>query len=228
MFRASGSFDGEARLAHADGRVFWGRLRGRAVRPGDVGAGTIWIIEDITHAREEHEKLAWAAEHDALTGLVNRGGFEIRLKRAHDEREGFCALFVDLDRFKQVNDTAGHAAGDRMLADLARLIGEPVRDSDTVARLGGDEFALLLPGCPPARAMAIADQIRVHVEAYRLHWDGVAHGVGASIGVVHDDGAFETSADVIEAADAACYAAKRSGRNRVVQWCRESSLATAA
>jgi len=225
VFSQHGGFDGESRLARADGGIFWGRLRGRAVQPGEPAAGTIWIVDDISHSREEQQRLAWAAEHDALTGLMNRPGFEMRLQRMLDERKPFAALFLDLDRFKQVNDSAGHAAGDRLLVELSARIAGVVRDSDTVARLGGDEFALLMPQCPPQRAAVIAEAIRAAVESYRLDWNGSRHGVGASIGLVQGTTAFPTCAAVLAAADAACYAAKRGGRNRVVVWRAEAAAA---
>jgi diguanylate cyclase len=216
LFDAHGGFDGETRLRHADGQVFWARMRGRAVQPGVPEAGTIWIIDDISNTREEQQRLAWAAEHDSLTGLFNRSGFDGRLRRVLDERTPFCALFIDLDRFKQVNDMAGHAAGDRLLVELAVRIADVVRDSDTVARIGGDEFALLLPQCPTPRALVIAETIRAAVDRYRLEWQGELHGVGASIGLVVGPGEFTSCATVLATADAACYEAKRNGRNRVV------------
>jgi diguanylate cyclase (GGDEF)-like protein len=126
-----------------------------------------------------------------------------------------CALFIDLDRFKQVNDTGGHAAGDALLRDIARELASRLRKADTVARLGGDEFAVLLPQCPIPQAQAIADKLRIAIETYQLEWEGQAHGVGASIGLVAVNGTHASAAQVLRAADAACYEAKRQGRNRV-------------
>lgn len=228
MFASSGSFDGEARLAQADGSVFWGRLRARAVRRGDVSAGTIWIVDDVTHAREQHQQLSWAADHDALTGLANRAAFDRQLARAVDEDQPFCALFMDLDRFKHVNDNAGHAAGDRVLRDVATLIGTLLRQTDMVARLGGDEFGALLLNCPPDRALAVGEAIRRGVEAYRLDWNSVVFSIGISIGVVQRDDTLDTVAELIHAADAACYAAKRGGRNRVVLYAAGQDASKAA
>lgn len=228
MFASNGSFDGEARLAQADGSVFWGRLRARAVRHGDVAAGTIWIVEDVTHAREQRQQLSWAADHDALTGLANRAAFDRQLARAVDEDQPFCALFMDLDRFKHVNDNAGHAAGDRVLRDVAALIGTLLRQTDLVARLGGDEFGALLLNCPPDRALAVGEAIRRGIEAYRLDWNSVVFSIGISIGVVHRDDALDTVSQLMHAADAACYAAKRGGRNRVVMYVPGLTAAQAA
>lgn len=218
MFATSGSFDGEARLARADGSVFWGRLRARAVRHGDVSAGTIWIVEDVTHAREQRQQLSWAADHDALTGIANRATFDRQLARAIDEGQPFCALFMDLDRFKHVNDSAGHAAGDRVLRDVAALIAKVLRQTDLFARLGGDEFGALLLNCPPSRAMTIGETIRRGIEGYRLDWNSVAFAIGISVGIVQKDDTLATVEQLTRAADAACYAAKRGGRNRVVMF----------
>jgi diguanylate cyclase (GGDEF)-like protein/PAS domain S-box-containing protein len=216
-FRDSGVFEGEFELVRRSGERFWAHLRTRIVA-GDAGMqGTIWIIEDVTRAREQREHLAWTATHDSLTGLTNRAAFEILLERA-TERAGedpFSALFIDLDNFKEVNDTAGHAAGDALLRELAQQLIGQVRQTDTVARLGGDEFAVLLQRCPQAQAVLIAEKLRAAVDAYGLTWEGREFHVGASIGLVPVTARFQTRNEVLQAADAACYVAKRSGRNRV-------------
>ncbi|RYH26748.1 MAG: GGDEF domain-containing protein [Alcaligenaceae bacterium] len=116
---------------------------------------------------------------------------------------------------KQVNDTGGHLAGDALLRGVAHTLSAQVRQADSVARLGGDEFAVLLCGCPLPRAMVIAENMRVAVEAYRLHSEGSSFSVGASIGLVAVYGSFKDAAAVLSAADAACYAAKARGRNSV-------------
>ena len=216
-FMEHGMFDGEVELQRANGQAFWARMRGRAVLPGDRSKGTIWVFTDITAERDQRNRLSYAASHDRLTGLVNRAAFEARLDEAtaHAVEEPFCALFIDLDRFKAVNDTGGHAAGDALLHGLARELGSQVRKSDTLARLGGDEFAVLLLRCPAPQAHALAEKLRAAVEAYRLDWEGRQFTVGASIGLVIADGRHATAAEVLRAADTACYEAKRSGRNRV-------------
>jgi diguanylate cyclase (GGDEF)-like protein/PAS domain S-box-containing protein len=217
QFIAHGVFEGELELVRGDGETFWARLRGRAVVPGDPTHGTIWVVDDVTQARQQREQLTWAATHDALTGLANRPAFEALLEQAtaHSAEQPFCVLFIDLDRFKMVNDTGGHAAGDAMLRDVASELAERLRKSDTLARIGGDEFAVLLPQCPVEQAHAIAEKLRVTVEDYDLAWHGERFRVGASIGLVHVHGAHAGGGEVLRAADAACYAAKRDGRNRV-------------
>ena len=213
-----GHFDGELLMRRKSGAEFWVHMLGRAVIPGDQGAGTIWILEDISLAREARDKLSWTATHDSLTGLVNRKEFEARLDLAMSQfnRQQICAMFIDLDKFKAVNDNAGHAAGDEVLRSVAALVNGAVRQSDTVGRLGGDEFAILLPGCPLPRAQGIAEQVRLAVQAYRLQAGGQTFTVGTSIGLVEVTPAFANVAAVIHATDSACYEAKRGGRDRVV------------
>jgi diguanylate cyclase len=215
-----GVLDTELELMRRTGQLFWARMRGRAVVAGDVNSGTIWTIEDVTAAREQREQLAYSASHDSLTGLLNRSAFESMLEATTREagQASFCALFIDLDRFKQVNDTGGHAAGDALLRDVAKVLVESVRKSDTVARLGGDEFAVLLPHCSAAHARTIAAKLCGAVQQYELHWEGDCFSVGASVGLVPVDAGFNSAADVLRAADSACYLAKKRGRSRVEQY----------
>ena len=216
-FMRDGTFNGEVELVRSDGSTFWGRLRGRAVLPGDRSRGTIWTVEDISTSREERQKLTWTSNHDSLTGLENRSAFEALLEAAtlNAASEPFCAMFIDLDRFKKVNDTGGHAAGDALLRDIAHTLVSQVRQADTVARLGGDEFAILLRGCPLSRAIEVGETLRKAVQDYRLVWADASFSVGASIGLVAVDGAFADAAQVLRSADEACYAAKAQGRNVV-------------
>ena len=127
----------------------------------------------------------------------------------------FCALFIDLDRFKLVNDTAGHAAGDALLRGVAAALGHCLRRNDVVARLGGDEFAVLLPRCPGVQGKLIGEKLRAAVEAYALDWQGSTHQVGASIGLTVGTGQHASAAMVLRDADTQCYAAKRGGRNQL-------------
>ncbi len=217
LFMEHGVFEGEVELVRRSGQAFWAQMRGRAVVAGDRSQGTIWTIEDVTEVREHRERLNWTSNHDSLTGLANRAAFEVQLERATDRAGSvpFCALFIDLDRFKLVNDTGGHAAGDALLRDVAHALAAQVRGTDTVARLGGDEFAVLLGGCPLAQAKVVAEKLRRAVIDYQLVWENQSFGVGASIGLVPVDGSFTSAAEVLRAADSACYAAKKQGRNCV-------------
>ncbi|WP_394792477.1 diguanylate cyclase domain-containing protein [Rhodoferax sp.] len=218
-----GYFDGEVVLRRKDGSQILVHMRGRGVIDGDPAAGVIWILTDVTAARAVQDQLSWTASHDSLTQLVNRRDFESRLAQAiayavHPSELDICAMFIDLDRFKPINDTAGHAAGDEVLRQIARLLESRVRQTDTVARMGGDEFAILLPGCSMERAQRIAEQVRVGVEAWRMHWRTHTFTLSASIGVVQLSPELNDVAAVLEAADSACYDAKRGGRNRVVTY----------
>lgn len=218
QFMEQGFFSGEVELMRKSGEKFWARMRGRAVVAGDMSKGTIWTFEDVTDMKTHREQLAWNSSHDALTGLTNRPAFETLLTEATADAEAapFCALFIDLDKFKHVNDTGGHAAGDAVLRDIAKKLASQVRKSDTVSRVGGDEFAVLLHQCPQDHARDIAEKMRKAVVDYSLAWEGHEFKVGASIGMVRVDSSFADIAAVLAAADAACYAAKHQGRNRVV------------
>lgn len=217
-FGAGQPFSEEIEFVRRDGSHFWGHIQGAPVRAGYPAAGTIWTVSDITSARAHRERLSWTATHDPLTDLVNRREFETRLAEQLGERrgrEGACALFIDLDHFKAVNDSAGHAAGDAVLKEIAALLAQRVRATDTVARVGGDEFAVLLRSCSSEVATRIAEKMRAAVEGHRIVCNGVALRVGASIGLVQIDETLHDVPAVMAAADAACYAAKRAGRNRV-------------
>ena len=221
-FASGGTCDVERELVRADSSRFWARLQGAPVRAGDSEAGTIWIFTDITESRRHREQLSWSASHDELTGLVNRREFELRLGEELGERadaEPAAALFIDLDRFKAVNDSSGHAAGDLLLKHISAILLSRARAHDTVARVGGDEFAVLLRGCDPRAAERIAASICARVADHRVEWgtgpQAQTLSVGASIGIVAIDATFASVKDVLKAADEACYEAKRAGRGTV-------------
>jgi len=206
-------FDEEVELVRHDGSRFWARLRGTPVRWGEPLAGTLWMLEDVSQARSQREALWWTSSHDTLTELINRREFE-RLLQGHvgsRRRETVCVLHINLDNFKAVNHGAGHGAGDRLLVQVARLLVNQVRGSDTVARLDGDEFGVLLPGCERDDAVQLAGKLCSAVEALRLPWGDQTLGVGASIGVVQLQPALPDLASVMSAAAAACREAKRAG-----------------
>ena len=217
-FSGEGYFDGELQFKRKDGSLYWAHMLGRGVVPNDPSGGTIWIIEDITEARAAREELSWSATHDSLTELVNRREFETRLTEAlvHSGASNVCVMCLDLDRFKPINDTAGHAAGDDALRQIAGLLSHEVRLSDTVARMGGDEFAVLLPGCPLPRAQQLAENMRARVDAWRMEVSGHTFTLGASIGIVEASPQLCDLESLLRAADAACYEAKHRGRNQVV------------
>ena len=172
-------------------------------------------FEDALHA--EKERLAFQASHDWLTGIANRRAFEARLQSELDGcGEGSLSLvLLDLDQFKNVNDSCGHLAGDRLLCQVARLLQQDRRPRDLVARLGGDEFGLILPQCSPYDAVDIAERLRRSLELFNFAWDDRCFAVTASIGVACIADGNTTLEEAMRQADAACYRAKEKGRNRV-------------
>ncbi|WP_413439376.1 EAL domain-containing protein [Sulfuriferula sp. GW1] len=164
-------------------------------------------------------KLSYQASHDMLTGLINRREFEVRLKRAlfsaqHQDRE-HALCYMDLDQFKIVNDSCGHVAGDELLRQLTLHLQQEVRERDTLARLGGDEFGLLLENCPQDKALELAEIMRKTVEDFRFSVGEKNFMVGVSIGIVMINHESDNVVSLLTSADAACYAAKDHGRNRV-------------
>lgn len=181
--------------------------------------GAVMILQDVRHARELTRQLSHQARHDALTGLYNRREFETHLREAiesaHRQSLRHSLCYIDLDQFKIVNDTCGHIAGDHLLKELTKHLSETVRDSDILARLGGDEFGVLLNNCPLSEAEHIADKLRESIKQFHFNWEERIFEIGASIGVVEITNDSLDIAQVLSAADIACYAAKDGGRNRV-------------
>ena len=187
--------------------------------PGSSISGTVVVFHDVGEIRGLTRKMSYQATHDPLTGLINRREFERRLDEAMDDAHAEEAIhmlfYMDLDRFKAVNDSCGHLAGDNMLREVANLIKEEVRDSDFVGRLGGDEFGALLIGCPIDKARQIATDICNAIADYRFVWKDKIFNIGISIGLVEISHVSGTLQDVMSAADSACYVAKQQGRGKV-------------
>jgi len=190
----------------------------RTTPAGEV-VGVVIVLRDVTELRGMARQMSYQASHDPLTGLVNRREFERRLDDklvlAHQGVQTHVLCYLDLDGFKVVNDTSGHAAGDDMLREVAARLRSAVRDSDTVARIGGDEFAILLVGCPLHKAAQIADTVVTSIRDYRFVWKNSIFTIGIGIGIVElgrESGELE---DVMTAADSACYVAKSRGRGQV-------------
>jgi diguanylate cyclase (GGDEF)-like protein/PAS domain S-box-containing protein len=181
--------------------------------------GMIVVFHDISQLRAMAQQLLWQASHDALTGLVNRREFERRLgeliETARTHNREHALLFMDLDNFKAVNDTCGHAAGDELLRQLTSVMLSRMRGSDTLARLGGDEFGALLESCPPEQALRIAHALRETVREFRFVWQNKTFSVGVSIGLVPITAEIGDVSRVLSLADACCYEAKNKGRDRV-------------
>ncbi len=187
-------------------------------REGTI-VGAVLVFRDVTQERELANRLSWQACHDALTGLVNRSEFEKRVQKslqtARESQVHHAICYLDLDQFKIVNDTCGHLAGDELLRQLSCLLQNHVAQTDTIARLGGDEFGLLLNECSLLEAHKKAVETCNLVRNFRFIWEDKVFAVGVSIGLVEIDETTPDLATVLSAADAACYAAKNQGRNRV-------------
>jgi diguanylate cyclase (GGDEF)-like protein/PAS domain S-box-containing protein len=181
--------------------------------------GSVVVLRDVSGERRLARELAFQANHDRLTGLHNRFAFESRLAAALEDVSAgtadYVVCFLDLDDFKQVNDSCGHNAGDEVLAQVGALLRTQVRENDLLARIGGDEFAIVLGHCTAAQARETAERIRRTLSRTDFRWRGRVFRIGVSIGLVPIDHRFESIAEVLLAADSACYAAKSAGRNRI-------------
>lgn len=173
----------------------------------------------INHVSAKNRQLAYQASHDPLTGLINRHEFECRVERAIQNAKvqatTHTLLYLDLDQFKIVNDTCGHAAGDELLQQLSQLLLGSVRHRDTLSRLGGDEFGMLFENCPLDKAVEIASSLLTSIQEFNFTWGESSFTLGISIGVVPIDHSTSDIASAMSAADSACYIAKEAGRNQL-------------
>jgi diguanylate cyclase (GGDEF)-like protein/PAS domain S-box-containing protein len=181
--------------------------------------GIVLALRDATADVERTRELRHRATYDPLTGLVNRAEFQQRLRDGYRKARLLdrpaAILAIDLDRFKAVNDAAGHAAGDAVLRQVAEVCRMNVRSTDTVARLGGDEFAIILDNCARSQVDVVAHKILHALNPLEIEWEGARHGVGASIGVSMVTREMVSESDWMEAADKACYLAKSQGRGQL-------------
>jgi len=181
--------------------------------------GAVVVFRDVTQVRTQARQLTWQATHDPLTQLVNRREFEYQLEHALHSAQGYgeehVMLYLDLDRFKIVNDTAGHVAGDELLRQVSQLFKSNIRKTDILARIGGDEFAVLLYNCPPEQGLDVAKLLLQSIQKFRFGWQDKTFSIGVSIGLVAINPKTASTSAVLSAADLACYAAKNKGRNRV-------------
>ncbi len=173
-------------------------------------------MKDITERREEEALRQWEAEHDPLTGLLNRRGLEEALADWRKTGTPSVLLVIDVDHFKPINDVGGHALGDEMLCQVAGMLSWMIRRSDHAARQGGDEFAILLPSCTFEQARHIAESLRDAISALKVVHEKQEFSVTLSIGVTSFERGDQRISSVMQRADAASYRAKRLGRDRVV------------
>ncbi|MEM1402577.1 MAG: EAL domain-containing protein [Pseudomonadota bacterium] len=185
---------------------------------GDL-LGAVMVFHDVTEQRRLSGEMRYRARHDSLTGLSNRAEFESRLEQllleAASTGSEHGVLYIDLDQFKVVNDTCGHAIGDKLLQKVASILAGSVRSVDTVARLGGDEFGMILERCPARQTARVAEQVCQQIRDFRFVHEEHRFRVGSSIGLVQMHGGWADVSSVLQAADTACYAAKEAGRDRV-------------
>lgn len=181
--------------------------------------GAILVFQDVTKMRHAQRELRFQAEHDPLTGVPNRKQLESRLLEAIEDSakndRGHTLCFLDLDRFKVINDTAGHVAGDAFLRLVSQVLRHSLRNSDFVARLGGDEFAVILYNCANQPAVQILSKLVEAVAAIQFSWEGRLYQTTVSVGATTITPTTGLSTHVMKQADVACYSSKRAGRNRI-------------
>ncbi|NNA88644.1 EAL domain-containing protein [Pseudomonas gessardii] len=216
----SGGSEHSKLIQRLDGSTVSVTLVGAPIRSAGKVSGAVLVLHDMTQERQYIANLSWQATHDALTGLANRREFEYRLEQVlhgigRQQSGRHALMFLDLDQFKLVNDTCGHAAGDELLRHICALLQSDLREGDTLARLGGDEFGILLENCPAPAAEKIAESLRNTVQNLHFVWKGRPFVTTVSIGLVHISHTPTTLETSLRAADMACYMAKEKGRNRV-------------
>ena len=211
----------EVLLARVDGQTFTISKSASPLRDANgLLFGTVTVLYDVTMLRALSQQLSYQARYDALTGLINRYEFDCKAQAAIEDvassSRAHCLAYIDLDKFKIVNDSCGHAAGDFLLKQLADHLKAKVRSSDSLARLGGDEFALLLMGCSLDKAHDIVNSLLQAVQDYCFTFEGKVFKVGASIGLIEiRSDQNHTLGDLLSRVDSACYAAKSDGGNRI-------------
>ena len=220
--RTGSDFVRQLRFLRSDNELLWLDIHARVVMLSQDGhtLGLVGVVKDITERRQQEAIQRWEAEHDPLTGLLNRRGFERRLEEAFADFKKTSTpsalLLFDLDHFKPINDEGGHALGDEMLRRIAQVVAWEVRRSDHVARQGGDEFGVLLPSCTLSQAKKIAESLRQSVSEISVTHAGKEFMVTLSIGVTTFDDTDSSVEDILARADAGSYKAKEHGRDGVV------------
>jgi len=206
-------------LERADGTSVAVSMTTTPLSSNGNGVSNVVVIHDRTSEQRFLARLSWQASHDDLTGLPNRREFIRNLQGAiaqlGSRAKGHALMFIDLDQFKVVNDTCGHAAGDQLLSQMAVMLRSHMRATDVLARLGGDEFAALVMNCDIDQAAGVAEELRCAIERLNFTWDKRSFKLSASIGLVHLIDPSTTIEDALRAADVGCYTAKEKGRNRI-------------
>ena len=225
----AGQWKGELQSVRKDGSLYWERCCLALIRDTD-GKVThlVGVQDDITSEYEAAQKLNYDATHDALTGLINRRGFEEKAEELinsnHPDKTKHSLCFIDLDQFKIVNDTCGHEAGDELLRRISKIFTDNVRKNDTLARLGGDEFVILMENCDIEHSFRLATTLLKVIQSFDFLWQGESFKVGLSIGIVVFDNSITSLIELMRQADSACYIAKDLGRNRIQIYSDDDSV----
>jgi diguanylate cyclase (GGDEF)-like protein/PAS domain S-box-containing protein len=210
-----------------DDQIIWVREAARVIFDTSNTPSVLIVCEDITESHKLSEELSYQASHDTLTGLSNRREFEMQaeqlLAATKTDHSVHSLCFMDLDQFKVINDTCGHIAGDEMLRQLTSVLKEVVRQNDTLARLGGDEFGILMQHCPLDNAQKVASTLLKAIQEYQFFWEDQSFKVGVSMGLVEISKLTPNLTELLMDADAACYIAKETGRNRIHVYHTEDS-----
>lgn len=209
----------DSRIICRNGNVIWVRKTAHLVTDENNNLHFMLVCEDISENRRLSEKIAYQAAHDELTGLVNRRQFDYHIQNlvslAQTDNSAHALCYLDLDQFKVVNDTCGHLAGDELLRQLGDQLQQQVRKTDVLARLGGDEFGILMANCSVEQAIQTSDKLRNVIRDFQFAWENRSFGVAVSIGIAPINRTSGNAVDILKEADAACYAAKDKGRNRI-------------
>ncbi|MDO6566621.1 EAL domain-containing protein [Alteromonas sp. 1_MG-2023] len=212
----------EIKGMRSNGSAFWFSISCQ-VRKNDDSSFLYGSIIDVTEKKQSDSSLQFMATHDSLTGVYNRRQFETTLTAKLSEKSTIppCILYLDLDRFKLVNDTSGHKAGDALLKDIAHLLEKSLPNEAMLARISGDEFAVIFENQPEEATYLQAVQLLNAVQAYRFSWENRIFSLGVSIGMVVCSEPNGTAEQYICMADAACYYAKDQGRNQIHKYSKD-------
>lgn len=201
----------EAVLPQPSGLIHASWLRLQVVKSAQ---GLALTFRDVSREHGLQQQIRYQAEHDQLTGLLNRYAFEQRLAALLTTTQGGALCYIDMDQFKHINDSCGHLAGDELLRNVASLLSIDLHQADILARVGGDEFCLVLAGRNMSAVSTHLQQLLNRIAAFRFSWEQQIFTIGASIGVVALGGEQGSLTDLLKAADSGCYLAKNQGRNR--------------
>ncbi|MDA3947299.1 MAG: EAL domain-containing protein [Helicobacteraceae bacterium] len=213
------SLSNHTTLINREGRPFFIEDSSAPIKNAEgVIEGAILVFHDVTEKKKSEKALQWQATHDALTKLHNRTAFQTTLKntvrQATHDNTHHAVLFMDLDKFKRINDTVGHLAGDEVLKQAAFLLRKSVREEDYLCRFGGDEFALILFDCDTAMAEKWAQKLIDTILEHTFYWNEKNFKIGLSVGIAEVNAGNSNVTAILSQADLACYLAKEKGRNR--------------